>query len=65
MKRLLIALVVAVVAGASCVRHVELTPVRDAETDAAFTVDASIDGPPVDASFTASDAPPDSAVDAL
>ena len=59
MKRLLLAILVAAITGASCVRHVELGP-PDAATDAPVTPDASID-----ASFTAVDAAPDSAIDAL
>jgi len=62
MKRRLLVLLAAAIAGASCVRHIELT--RE-PADAPATVDASIDASPVDASFTAPDAPPDSAIDAL
>ena len=64
MKRLLFALVVAAIAGASCVRHVELSPGQTA-IDAASRADASVDASTVDASFTATDAAPDSSIDAL
>lgn len=63
MKRLLLALLVTAVAGASCVRHVELA--RHEGIDAPAMVDASIDASTTDASLTGPDAPPDSAIDAL
>ena len=64
MKRLLLALLAAAIAGASCVRHVHVTH-ADAAIDAPATVDASVDASTIDASFTTTDAPPDSAIDAL
>lgn len=66
MKRLLFAIVVAAIAGASCVRHVELT---HGAVDAPATPDASVDASTVDATVDASfapvDAAPDSSIDAL
>jgi hypothetical protein len=64
MKRLLLVLLVAAIAGASCVRHVELTH-ADAAVDAPTVPDADVDASTVDASFTAVDAAPDSSIDAL
>ena len=67
MKRLLLAIVVAAIAGASCVRHVELT---HGAVDAPARPDASVDASTIDASFAPADAAPadaapDSSIDAL